>query len=242
VSAGAAWRLHQFATLPSTQDFCRTRAEAGEPACLAVLAGCQTAGRGTHGRPWQSPPGNLYLSVLLRPAEPARTLMQWSLLAAVALAQTLSRLVPADAALTCKWPNDLLLGGAKLAGVLVEAACAADGTLDWLVIGFGANLAHAPIVPDRPTACLAGAAPAPAAAPVARALLAELDHWQAVRRDRGFAPVRAAWLQRAPHPGTAMRLRQPQGIVDGGFAGLAADGALLLRTAAGLRRFVSGET
>ncbi len=236
------WRLQSFAALASTQDLCRQLAEADEPGYLAVLAGRQTHGRGTHGRDWASPDGNLFLSVLLRPRAPARDAGQWGLLAGVALADTVAGHLPDAAALRLKWPNDLLLSGRKLAGVLTECAARPDGRLDWVVIGFGVNLASAPALADRPTACLAELAPPPAPDAFAADLLRRLDQWRSRLLTDGFAPVRAAWLARAPDPGAALVLRTSSETVAGTFAGLSDDGRLLLRADGEVREFASGET
>lgn len=232
----AGWRMLVHDQLPSTADLLRERAEAGEPERLAILARRQTAGRGTRGRSWESPPGNLSLSVLLRPAAPVREVPQWGLLAAVALH---SALEPHAAGLCLKWPNDLLLGGAKCAGILAEAALSAEGRLDWLALGIGVNLAFAPEVPGRRTAAL----PPPALPPerAAAALLASLDHWRAVREAEGFAAIRRAWLERGPAPGTPTTVTGPRGTVDGGFEGLDETGALRLRTATGMETVTAGD-
>lgn len=187
-------------------------AQDGEPAGLAVMARRQSQGRGSKGRHWDSPADNLYVSALLRPPGPAREAGQWSLLAGVALAEAVSALLPDDSGLALKWPNDLLLDGAKLAGILVDSS-AADGRLDWVVIGIGVNLAVAPALPDRATACLADRLPPPAPRDMADRVLARLGHWAAVQARDGFAPVRAAWAD--------------WGARQAGFTGLAEDGSLL---------------
>ncbi|OJY64056.1 MAG: biotin--[acetyl-CoA-carboxylase] ligase [Rhodospirillales bacterium 70-18] len=206
------WRLAVHAALPSTSDLCRALAQDGAPALLAVQARQQVQGRGSKGRHWESPEGNLYISVLLRPPGPAREASQWSLLAGVAVAEAVVGVLGDDRALALKWPNDLLLGGAKLAGILVDSS-AAQGALDWVVIGIGINLALAPTVPDRRTACLGDVIAPPPPTTMAALLLARLEHWRGVQEAAGFAPVRDAWA----HWGA----RLP------GFAGLAADGSLL---------------
>ena len=233
----AGWRLLVHDQLPSTAELIRERAEAGEGDRLAVLARQQTAGRGTHGRSWVSPPGNLYLSVLLRPQIPAREVPQWSLLAAVALHSALAPY--AGPGLTLKWPNDLLLGGAKCAGILSEGSLDPAGRLEWLAFGFGVNLAHAPAVPGRVTAAL----PSPALDPedAAIAIIGALDHWRAIREDRGFEPVRAAWLERGHMPGTPLTVTTPGGALTGHFAGLDPAGGLRLRTATGMETVMAGD-
>jgi BirA family transcriptional regulator, biotin operon repressor / biotin---[acetyl-CoA-carboxylase] ligase len=235
------WRLRVHEVLPSTSDLCRRLAEVGEPEGFAALARRQTQGRGSRGRDWQSPVGNLFLSVLLRPREPARDAGQWSLLAGVAVAEALADYLPDPLALRLKWPNDVLLNGKKLGGVLVESDADALGGLAWVVIGIGVNLAVAPEVPGRAVACLADVVPPPSPEAFAEALLARLGHWRTMRAVEGFAPVRAAWLARAPAEGSAVTLRLGNALLAGGFAGLGEDGSLRLATEAGLRSFAAGE-
>ena len=211
-------------------------AAAGEPARLAVLAARQTHARGSRGRTWHTLPGNLALSVLLRPGSPARHAGQWALLAAVALAQAVEDASPGSA-VQVKWPNDILLGDAKAGGVLIDTALDGQGRLDWLVLGFGANLAAAPDV-GRPVATVPGA-PDPSA--VAMTLLAWLDHWDRIRLLDGFAPVRRAWLDRGPAPGSPLRVRCGGADLGGTFAGLGDDGALLLQSGGRVHALPTGE-
>jgi BirA family biotin operon repressor/biotin-[acetyl-CoA-carboxylase] ligase len=236
-----AWRLTVVPSLPSTSAFCCERAAAGEPAGLAVLARQQTAGRGSRGRSWSSPPGSLALSVLLRPDNRAATAGQWALLAGVAVYEALAEFLPDPAPLSLKWPNDLLLDGRKLGGILAESAAGEAGRITWLVLGFGANLAEA--VPGQPpTAALAEYAPAPPPEQAAAAILERLAEWDRVLAQDGFSPVRAAWLARAHPIGSALQVRWREGAAVGGrFAGLAADGALLLQTPDGLRAYSTGD-
>lgn len=236
-----AWRLEVHDSLSSTADLCRSRAEAGAPDGLAILARRQTAGRGTHGRSWAGAAGNLFLSALLRPGGPALEVSQWSLLAGVALADALSEHLPDPAALALKWPNDVLLRGHKLAGILAESAADGQHGLSWLSLGFGANLAVAPHVPDRPTACLAEIGPPPSPEAVAWRVLEALERWRGVRARGGFAPVRAAFLARAPARGTPMTLRLGERKLGGTFAGLGEDGALLLLAGGRVQAFPAGE-
>ena len=235
----AGFRLEIHESLPSTSDLLLERARGGEPEGLAILARRQTAGRGTAARRWESPSGNLYLSLLLRPGGPIREAPQWALLAAVALAETLAPLLPDAQALRLKWPNDALLHGAKLAGILAEASADAEGRVAWLVLGIGVNLAHAPALPDRPTAALPPPAPAPE--DVAASLLQAIDRWRAIHAQNGLAPVRAAWSALGPAPGAPLTVRQGGSMLTGRFAGLGEDGSLLLATDAGLRAIVAGE-
>jgi BirA family biotin operon repressor/biotin-[acetyl-CoA-carboxylase] ligase len=238
-----SWRLQVHESLPSTSDLIAKLATAGEPEGLAVLAREQTAGRGSRGRGWQSPAGNLYLSVLLRPLGPIADAGHWALLAGVALVEVLSGFMPDDAstALTLKWPNDVLLRGRKLAGILMDSATRPGGQLDWLIVGMGVNLATAPSVPGRATACLGELTLPPPPERVAEMLLARLDYWVGVARGDGFGPVDSAWIARAHPVGSVLRLTHDGVAIDGSFAGLGEDGSLLLATAGKVQAFSTGE-
>jgi BirA family biotin operon repressor/biotin-[acetyl-CoA-carboxylase] ligase len=226
-----SWRVRRYASLPSTSALLVQLARGGEPEGLAVVADRQTAGRGSRGRTWESPPGALCLSALLRPSDPAAAAGHWALLAALALHDALAPHAPAGA-LSLKWPNDVLLAGRKLGGILLDAASGAAG-LDWLVIGFGANLGSGP----EGAGALGGAPPGD----VAAAVLEELDHWRRVRAVEGSGAIRAAWLARAHAPGTKLRVRAGGAEVGGAFDGLADDGALLLRAGGRVRAFATGD-
>lgn len=241
------WRLRRYDRLGSTSDLCLELAAAGEPDGLAVLAEAQTAGRGSRGRAWESAPGNLCLSVLLRPRllRPEGDAAEagcYSLLAGVAVWEALAAFLPRPDSLLLKWPNDVLLAGRKLAGVLIESATRGDGELAWLVIGVGANLATAPIVAGRATACLAdaGVTPPPAER-IARMVLERLAHWRCVRESDGFAPIRSAWLAHAHALGAPLVVGGGTRLRAGRFAGLTEGGALLLATEAGTETFPAGE-
>lgn len=229
-----AWRLKTYEVLPSTSDLCRSLAEAGEPDGLAVLARRQTQGRGSRGREWIAPPGNLNLSVLIRPREMVASAAQWALLAAVALAEALAP----TARLQVKWPNDLLLDGRKVAGILLDSADDGRGGLAWLVIGMGVNLAQTPSLYDREAGSLQSAE---LPEQVASRVLERLEAWRQVRLLDGFAPVRAAWLSRAQEIGATVSLRIGEERRGGQFAGLGEDGSLLLRTGGRVHAFTTGE-
>ena len=228
-----AWRLREFDSLPSTSDHCTESALRHEPAGLAVLARQQTAARGSRGRAWQTLPGNLALSVLLRPEGLPGLAGHYALLAAVVLAEALEAC--GAPRVRVKWPNDILLDGGKLGGVLIDSSVA-GGALQWLVIGFGANLAAAPDLPGA--ACL----PRPASSrAVAGALLDRMSHWLALCGPEDFAPVHQAWLERGPPLDAPLRVSGPGGTIHGAFAGLSSAGALLLRSGGGIRAFATGE-
>jgi len=238
----SVWRIEMHESLPSTSDLCIQRARAGEPDRLAILAGQQTAGRGTFGRNWVAPQGNLNLSILLRPRVKAPEAAQWGLLAAVALIDALASFLPqASMLLQLKWPNDILLRGRKLSGILIDSAAAAGGDIEWLVIGFGVNLVAAPAIPGRAVAALAEAIAPPSPAALAEAILQRIDDFSLQWQNDGFAPIRAAWLRHAPPFDTPMQVARADTILHGAFAGLSDRGALLLRHDGRILALTSGE-
>lgn len=158
---------------------------------------------------------------------PAATL---GFVAAVALIDVVDLLLPGRARL--KWPNDLLIDGAKLSGILLERAEEA------VVVGIGVNLLHHPDLPDRPTTSLAAHDAPVGPEPFAEMLAEGFARWLARWRE-GFAAVRQRWMASAHPIGTALTVRLPDGVaVDGLYDGLEADGALILRLAAGERRVI----
>ncbi len=229
-----AWRLEVFNELGSTSDFCIECAKAGEPEGLAVQALRQTAGRGSRGRNWQASEGNLNLSVLLRPTCPAAQAGMFSLMAGVAVAHALEECTVPQ--LVLKWPNDLLLGGSKLAGILIDAA-PVDNRLDWLVIGIGVNLRVAPQLEGRATTALAAHGVQVSAATAAAAVLKALSAW----RDADAEAIRDAWLARAHPIGTKLEVRTAQQHLAGTFVGLSPAGELLLQCKNRIERINTGD-
>jgi BirA family transcriptional regulator, biotin operon repressor / biotin---[acetyl-CoA-carboxylase] ligase len=235
------YQLRRHRRLGSTNDEAKALAENGAAAGTLVWAREQTRGHGRQGRPWVSPPGNLYASILLRPHVSAGTATQLGFVAALAVRDACLEFAP-DAAITFKWPNDVLLEGRKLAGILLESQMQGDGRLAWLVLGIGINLATYPVATDYPatalSACGAEAAPEAMLGALARRFLERHTQW---RDGEGFAALRAEWLAHAQGLGQAIRVRLPRATLAGTFAGLDNDGALLLDTERGGRRVEAGE-
>lgn len=241
-SLSPSLRLLRYDTLGSTNDEAKRLAEAGAEEWTVVWAREQTAGRGRGGNAFVSPPGNLYLSVILRPARSASAAAQLGFAAALAAGQAAIRRLPADRDLRYKWPNDVLVEGAKLSGILLESAAAQDGTLAWLVIGIGVNVASHPTRTSWPATSLRFlGAEHVEIEDLLRDVVAELgaqtERWL---RD-GFAPLRAAWLERAYGLGGTVDVRLPREQLSGRFVDLDRDGVLLLETAEGPRRVAAGE-
>ena len=227
-------RVHRFDTIASTIDEARRLAAAGAPHGVAAVARVQAAGRGRAGRAWVSPPGNLHVTVVLRPGGSARQAPELGFVVALAVAEAVDALLGPGTAL--KWPNDIMRSGAKLAGILLERQ--EDGAV---LAGIGANVAHAPQGMPYPVASLASLGSDATPDALLSVLLDKLDEGWDAWRATGFAPVLERWLARGPAPGAAMQVRLGAGQVAGRFAGLAADGALLLDTADGRQSFVAGD-
>jgi BirA family transcriptional regulator, biotin operon repressor / biotin---[acetyl-CoA-carboxylase] ligase len=233
--------LRQLDKVDSTNDEARRMAEAGAQPGLVVLAAQQTSGRGRHGRAWASPAGNLYASVLLRVEGPLAASAQLSFVAGLALADALERHAPIGVAVRLKWPNDVLIGRAKVAGILLESAGKAKGAGSaWVIVGTGVNIVSSPRETPYPATSLAEqgfAAIAPRA--LLGAYLRALDHWLRQWREAGFANVRAAWCARGCGLGERIRLRLEREELLGRFVDITPGGALLLDLDGGGRREIA---
>jgi BirA family biotin operon repressor/biotin-[acetyl-CoA-carboxylase] ligase len=208
-------------------------AQDGAAEGLWLRAERQTGGRGRQGRVWTSPPGNVYASTLvrLRPSDPEAATL--ALVAAVALEEAVRAYLNDAGGLRLKWPNDVLIDGAKLSGILLERSG------DAVVIGIGVNLAHHPEGLERPATSLAAHGASVDPATFHDTLADTFARWLGIWRGQGLAPVRARWIERAHPPGTPLSARLPDGsTIDGLFDGLDASGALVLRLADGGRRVI----
>jgi BirA family transcriptional regulator, biotin operon repressor / biotin---[acetyl-CoA-carboxylase] ligase len=230
-----------FETIGSTNAEALARLHAGERGPLFVVAERQSAGRGRRGRAWVSEPGNLYATLLIVDPAPAALSPQICFVAALALHDAVldacAELAPAR--LKLKWPNDLLLDQAKVAGILVEGTTLAGGKLA-AAIGIGVNCRHHPAETPFPASDFT-AAGFDLSPPVLLARLGE--RWGAREREwnrgEGFAAIRAAWLLRATGIGGAIEVRLPDRTLAGTFEAIDEEGALLLRKSDGAREAIS---
>lgn len=221
----------------STNADLLVRAASGAPEGLWLRAERQSAGRGRLSRAWQSVPGNLHASTLVRLRStdpPASTL---AFVAAIAAYDMIASEVP-TANTRLKWPNDVLIDNTKCAGALLERAG------DAVVVGFGVNVAFAPSLPDRETISLAAAGADPRRGSdllvfdLASHFAGALADWRA----QGAAAILQAWLARAHPVGSRLAVSDAvAGRVEGTFRGLAEDGALVLDTASGLLAVRAGD-
>lgn len=236
------WTVHRLGSVSSTMTPARDAARTGEADRTVFVAREQIGGHGRHGRSWSSPPGNLYFTAVLCPDLPARRAGECSLLMSVVLADALAALIP-GAELRLKWPNDVLLSGGKVAGLLPEAVIDA-GALKALLLGIGVNVGHKPDLPDRATSRLADyVAEDLNLDDLLTRILRTLDRWCDVwLDDDGFSRVRDAWLALGPAIGSPVSVKLGDNRIDGAFQGLGDDGALRILEPDGTqRRILAGE-
>lgn len=235
----AGYGRHVLAEVDSTNAEA-ARLAAGLTGPVWIMARRQTAARGRRGRVWISPEGNFAASLLMRPmGDPAQVALR-SFTAALALADALATLCGPRADISLKWPNDVLLNGAKVAGILLEST-GQGASVSHLVIGIGVNLTQAP----SPEMLEAGAM-APTSVQAATGLVVTPDEvldylapafarHEAQLVTYGFAPIRTAWLARAARLGQVITARTMTETIEGRFDTLAEDGSLVLVTDKGRR-------
>tara|TARA_R110002110_G_scaffold49669_22_gene147505 strand:- start:2707 stop:3474 length:768 start_codon:yes stop_codon:yes gene_type:complete len=203
-----------------------------------ILAAEQTGGRGRRGRPWSSPRGNFHATLLLHPTEPADQVALRSFLAALALRDACVSLTGNRLGFALKWPNDVLLNGGKLAGILLESSGSA-GRVSHLAIGVGVNLIAAPPPGDvepgamTPVSLLGETGVRVTPEAFLTALAIACDQWETVFTTRGFAPLRDAWLADAARLGEVITARTGRDTLTGRFETIDDHGALVLDTARG---------
>lgn len=198
-----------------------------------IMARQQTAGRGRRGRAWTDPPGNFAASLLLRPDGGPADAARLSFVAALALHDALRQLCGPHLNVALKWPNDVLLNGGKLAGILLESV-GSGGAIQALVVGIGVNLAAVPEAGQveagalRPVSLLGETGLVVTPDDMLAALALAFDHWSRQMRQFGFAPIRTAWLARAARLGETITARTGTMETTGRFEGIDETGALIL--------------
>jgi BirA family transcriptional regulator, biotin operon repressor / biotin---[acetyl-CoA-carboxylase] ligase len=238
-------KIHYFTELDSTNSHARRLAEQRAQEGEVVIAESQTHGRGRLGRRWVSPPYvNLYLSVILRPTLPPIDAPQITLMAAVALADALAAFIPVLPAI--KWPNDILAGGKKLAGVLTESACHGE-RIDFVILGIGVNINY-PVesMPDaiqkRATSMISFTGTNVSRESVVRRLIQDLDRCYGELEEMGFQTVAPRWEARFELRGKKVRVEMTDRIIIGTARGIDRDGALLVENGRGeVQRVVAGD-
>ena len=234
-----AFRLVVLDEVDSTNDEARRLAEGGAEEGTLVWGLSQRKGRGRHGRDWASPEGNLYLSLLLRPDCPPREAAQLSFVAAMALTGALTVLVAPHSQIDFKWPNDVLLNGGKVAGILLEASTTGADALDWLIVGMGVNVASAPDGATFPATSLRAegcgeVTPGEVLEGFARHFQVRANIWV----EDGFAPIREEVMRYAKGVGEAITVTLGEETIEGIFADIDETGALIVEMGDGSLRTV----
>ena len=233
------WHLIARDDVGSTNDEMRGLAEGGAADRTVLVARRQLAGRGRRGHRWASPEGNLYSSILLRPEGSLARVGQLTFVVCLAVADAVATVAP-TATVQLKWPNDVLVNGGKIAGILLESADGAGGGAAWVIIGTGVNLTSHPEDTETPATDLATAiGTAPSVSDVLRAYLTAIDHHYGIWLAGDFAAIRAAWLQRSIGQGQPIRVRTARETLVGRFAALDETGALILDLGDGGRRTIT---
>ena len=232
-----------MSTQPTPKPYARLKQ--GEPGNLWIRAMRQSAGRGRSGRQWVSPEGNLYASLLLRPACTLETALQLAFLAGIVLYETAEECGGQErsGALSLKWPNDLLLDDKKAGGILLESRN--DGTASGtaVVIGWGLNLAHHPDGTTIPATHLSAYGAYVSPDDAFYKLARRAAHWLGIwAGGQGWDGIRQAWIERSFAPGTPISVTQGDRRSEGEYCGIDEAGALLLDTGAeGQIRITAGD-
>ena len=240
------WSIATEQSATSTSDLAKRAAANGAPSGQAFLAIEQTAGRGRHGRHWDSQKGGMYLSVLLRPSVPVDQWFALSFAASLAVleavrSQLATHLSSAEMPQTgLKWPNDVIVAGGKISGILLEVEGKA------LIVGSGVNIAPVGRVGSQNIAPIAladiwpdGAHDLPQPYDFATAYLDRLAFWYDRFRQSGFGPIRDAWLENALFLGQQVAVQCDAKVLSGSFHDLGMDGTMLLLDDSGQTRHIT---
>ena len=236
--------LRTLKTVDSTQKIAHQWAREGAPEGAAVIAEEQTAGRGRLGRSWHSPPGSgIWMSLILRPPIPIARAPQLTLMASVGITRALIH--ETGLPVRIKWPNDLLIRGKKVCGILTELRGEQD-RVHYVVLGAGINVnidegTWPPDLRDRVTSLSAEAGRAFRRSSLIAAILEALEQTYEAYLKQGFPAIRTEWERLSGILGRPVTARNPDGDVSGIARGLNGDGALLLETEEGLTPVYSAE-
>ncbi|MCA8887353.1 MAG: biotin--[acetyl-CoA-carboxylase] ligase [Parvularculaceae bacterium] len=232
-------RSEVFDTLDSTSEESKRRILTGETGPLWLVAKEQTAGYGRRGTPWRQAVGDLAATYLFSPNAGQERMPQISFVAGLAVADALARFAP-DSAFKLKWPNDIIVNGAKIAGLLLELSFTRDNQAI-VSFGVGVNIVNAPSGMDYPTARMLDLC---GRAPTTDEVLGRIDelfaYWLSIWRHEGFSPVRSAWLLKAQGIGAKIRVRLAGNEFEGVFRDLDGEGALILDIDGEAKRVTAG--
>ncbi|MHA1600230.1 MAG: biotin--[acetyl-CoA-carboxylase] ligase [Alphaproteobacteria bacterium] len=236
-----AYRLIAMDSVGSSNDEARTLADAGAEEGTLVWVLEQTKGRGRHGRTWDSPRGNLYLSLILRPECALAEAAQLGFVAALAIGDAIGAVAPPMLEVTYKWPNDVLVHGRKVSGLLLESKVTSDGALEWLILGAGVNVQNHPDDARFPATNLIFESVGPEVneAVVLEAFARHFLTWVNRWTEDGFEPIRRNWLSHAHGLGEEIEVRLAKETLRGTFRELDETGALILELPDTSRRVIT---
>ena len=241
----SVYNLVQLESVASTNAEAKRLAAEGEdtaPDGTLVWALEQTAGRGRRGRDWESPKGNLYTSLILRPEVPLGEAAGLSFVAALAVYDALGSIGPAGHQVHCKWPNDILLNEKKVAGLLLESeGGSADTAADWIILGMGLNVEWHPDETEFPATSLRFEGWSSTVSDVLEAYTKSFLNWTNRWLSDGFEPIRQNWLWRCMGKGEAVKVRLENETINGIFVDMAENGALIIDDNGTHRQITAGD-
>lgn len=243
VSLPSPFKLISYDIIGSTNEEAKRLAMDGAPEGIVVWAKNQSSGIGRRGRKWVSAEGNLYFSILLRPEYLALKALQLGFLTSLCIVEEVALVLPSSASVNCKWPNDVLVEGSKVSGILLESHTKPLGGIDWLVIGVGLNIKSSPENVEFPATSLIQEGAKKNIS--AEMMLEKFSHrfllgymsW----KELGFEPVRRAWLHHAALLRKKIIVRLERETLTGEFKDLDKDGALILLHNGDERRITAGD-
>ncbi len=242
IQAPSEYKRLALEYVDSTNTEAARMAKSGADEGLWVTSRQQANGRGRRGRVWSSLDGNLFASLLLRPNVKAPDAANLSFVASLAVYDVATKFLSRSKDVSVKWPNDVLVDGAKISGILLESSTKADGFVDHLIIGIGLNVKISPTGTPYKTTSLQENGSVASADEAMSDLMTSFEHWYDIWCEEGFLPIRKAWLERANHLGKTVSAKLTEtSEIKGIFSDLAADGALILDVDGDMRHIHAGD-
>lgn len=220
------FRLLIFDEIDSTNNEAKRLLSRGEGGNFAIIAKNQTAGRGRYGREWKSADGNLYLSLVIPSGNFIEKQHELSFVSAISVHKVLGSIYPN---LYIKWPNDILAGRAKIAGILLESVKYFGAY--YLIIGIGVNIASAPVIDGRDVTSLAELDKSIKILPgeMADLIISNFSHYLNLWDNNGFVEIRKLWLAKSFAPGTIISVSDGKEAISGAFVDIDETGAIMLK-------------
>lgn len=240
----AVYNLIALETVGSTMSEARLLADQGEDAApdgTLIWAREQTAGRGRRGNTWDSPKGNFYSSLIVRPDVPASRAAELSFVTGCAVFDTVGEVCDPGFECRLKWPNDILLNDAKIGGLLLETKAEAGQPVEYVIIGLGVNLKSHPKDTPFPATDFVDQGQMIPDTVFLEAYARHFMDWAARWVEDGFEPVRQQWKWRAEGIGKEITVRLSDDTLQGVFEDIAEDGALMLNQDGKIRKIAAGD-